>query len=345
MQIGERGARWLRGLALFGAVAALLAGAWAWHTFVEMENLHTVVPGELYRSGQPRPEQLARWSETLGLRAVLRLKSDGATAEGEQQVLSERGIQLVRLRLSGQRAPTRAELLELLDLLARAPRPLLVHCDAGADRTGLAVALALLQEGRSPSEARRQFGLRYRHLGAVLGSPLADVLDEYAAWLAQTRSLHSPERLRAWISYVYVPDHYLAYIEADAPKDPIPPGRALELRVSVRNASPRAIPLAARPERGAALGAVLSGHPDGLWWAEVRDESLEPGETRELFLELPPLEPGAYELRLDLAEDDGSGDLRWFQRMGSPPFVRWIHVSAIGEDGESEAGERVPAPR
>ena len=71
--------------------------------------------------------------------------------------------------------------------------------------------------------------------------------------------------------------------------------------------------------------------------------SLEPGETRELFLELPPLEPGAYELRLDLAEDDGSGDLRWFQRMGSPPFVSWIHVSATGR--ESEAGKRVPVPR
>jgi Tyrosine phosphatase family len=344
---GARSGASLRAAAGVLALAVALVGLWIVHTFVWMENLHEVVPGDLYRSGQPRPEQLSGWIEELKLQAVLRLKEDGATAEPEREVLDERGVELLSVRLSGQRPPTRAELLSLLDALEGAPRPLLVHCDAGADRTGLATALALLLEGRSPSEARNQFGVRYRHFGALFGSPLSAVLDQYAQWLAGSGALHTPERLRAWVRYVYVPLYYLAQIEVSGLPPVIPAGQPLHLDAQVTNASGMDLPLASDPHRGAALGAVLSSHGDQVWWAESGEGPLAPGETREVSLELPALAPGAYELRLDLAEADRSGDLRWFQRMGSTPFRAWLSV-AERRGGSARAapgsGPSLPAP-
>lgn len=338
----EQGIGWGRAAAGLAALVVLLVGLWAVQRFVVMENLDTVVPGELYRSGQPSPDQLEDWIDAFGLNSVLRLKGDGAQAEAEREVLARRGVELIAVRLSGQRPPTRRELLDLLDALARAPRPLLVHCDAGADRTGLAAALALLLQGQGVSDARSQFALRYRHLGALLGSPLSDVLDEYASWLGASGSEHSPERLRAWIRYVYVPLYYAAQIDVPGLPAELPAGEPTRLRVRVTNASPHSIPLGDDPRQGVALGAVISSRADRIWWAETPEEQLESGESRELEIDLPPLDPGVVELRLDLAEDDGTGDLRWFQRMGSEPFQAWLHVT---QPGSGAVGAAEPAAR
>jgi undecaprenyl-diphosphatase len=54
---------------------------------------------------------------------------------------------------------------ELLELFAMAPRPVLLHCQAGADRSGLAAALwKTMIDGAPASEARRQLSLRYGHV-------------------------------------------------------------------------------------------------------------------------------------------------------------------------------------
>ncbi|MDB6454459.1 tyrosine-protein phosphatase [Falsirhodobacter sp. 20TX0035] len=49
-------------------------------------------------------------------------------------------------------------------LLRAAPKPVLIHCMSGADRTGLASALLLANLNHDEDAAERQISFRYGHI-------------------------------------------------------------------------------------------------------------------------------------------------------------------------------------
>jgi protein tyrosine/serine phosphatase len=60
---------------------------------------------------------------------------------------------------------TEAQAAELVQLMRDAPKPVLIHCQGGADRTGLASALYLAAiEKRSESAAKGQMSIIYGHI-------------------------------------------------------------------------------------------------------------------------------------------------------------------------------------
>lgn len=64
------------------------------------------------------------------------------------------------------------EARQLATLLRDAPKPLLIHCRSGSDRTGLASAIYLNQVANIDQEtAERQLSLRFGHIGIPLVSP------------------------------------------------------------------------------------------------------------------------------------------------------------------------------
>jgi protein tyrosine/serine phosphatase len=99
-----------------------------------LPNLFRVSP-DIYRSAQPEAAGMHS-AEALGIRTVLSLRTsntDPELAEG------------TRLRL--ERAPAAAwnigdqQVIAALRLINMAPKPILVHCLHGADRTGLVIAM------------------------------------------------------------------------------------------------------------------------------------------------------------------------------------------------------------
>ncbi|MBC7478983.1 MAG: tyrosine-protein phosphatase [Pseudorhodobacter sp.] len=133
---------------------------WMWR------NLHRIGP-QVYRSNQPSARQLAALHRKVGLKTVLNLR--GATDQSfylfEAETCQKLGIDLVDLPLSASRAPSRALLEQLYAMLRDLPRPLLVHCKSGADRTGLAAFMYQLLVEHQPFEvARRQLSFRYLHV-------------------------------------------------------------------------------------------------------------------------------------------------------------------------------------
>jgi hypothetical protein len=57
------------------------------------------------------------------------------------------------------------DLNAIMIILRNAPKPILIHCKSGADRTGLIAALyQYVQEGRSAEEAASQLSIVYGHL-------------------------------------------------------------------------------------------------------------------------------------------------------------------------------------
>ncbi len=105
-----------------------------------------VAPG-LYRSGELTPAQLARLQKEYGLRRVVSLLNPAAPESlREREAAAALGEEWVNVPLPGNGASSAAQRRSILDhLLEPDAGPTLVHCAAGVNRTGLAVALYRLQ--------------------------------------------------------------------------------------------------------------------------------------------------------------------------------------------------------
>jgi uncharacterized protein (TIGR01244 family) len=122
-------------------------------------NFRTVVAGRVYRSGQLSPERLRAEISEHGIRTVLNLQGrdrgeDVHDAEGP--VCESAGATYIKVPLSAGQLPTPSRVERLVKALDSAQYPLLIHCRAGADRSGLVAALYLaLREGVPPAQAHR----------------------------------------------------------------------------------------------------------------------------------------------------------------------------------------------
>ncbi|NIK89165.1 protein tyrosine/serine phosphatase [Rhizomicrobium palustre] len=125
-------------------------------------NCHWIVPGEAARSAQP---YMGFWEHHLrsnGIRSIINLR--GAHPEWgwwqkEAWCCRRLRIKHFNLSMNSRRLPTRVLLLGLLETFDAAPRPFLIKCSGGQDRTSLASALFLLHRygWMAEEEATKQF--------------------------------------------------------------------------------------------------------------------------------------------------------------------------------------------
>ncbi|MFN4202628.1 MAG: dual specificity protein phosphatase family protein [Tabrizicola sp.] len=149
------------------ALVALLAfgGYLGWRQWTG--NFATVVAGEVYRSNQPTPERLAGYARDHGIRSVLNLRGADPGAdwyEAERKAAADLGLTLIDFPMSANRELSREQADTLLALLRDAPKPMLIHCRSGADRTGLAsVVYKAMVAGVDEDMAERQLSIRFGH--------------------------------------------------------------------------------------------------------------------------------------------------------------------------------------
>jgi hypothetical protein len=327
--------RWQpRKRAALALLALVLAGALI--VFRERlfgRNLHEVIPGGVYRSAQLTAPQLETLIDELSLRSVVNLR--GLDREeswyGEQErVVAARGVAHQGVRLSATRLPSPQKLEQLAKILETAERPLLLHCGAGSDRSGLGASLVLLLAGESVERARAEFALRYGFVGFLSGSDLPHWLDLYAAWLAARGEASSPPAVHRFLTEGYIPYFYKASIEIVTLPRILEVDRATPAIFRVTNRSPQ--PWRFRPGDvlGVHLGAELrSLDPERPFERSARgdtpDRSFAPGESAEIPLSLPPLPaPGRYRLRIDLVDEL----VAWFADMGSQPLELELEARA-----------------
>ena len=143
-------------VALFGAYTWVHGGG----------NFHEVEKGVVYRSAWLGAEKMEQAINRLGVKSVLNLCGEHPGVdwyEGEVEVSRRRGIKFVSMGLSANTALDAAQLAKLTDVLRDAPKPLLIHCRAGSDRTGLASAIYVATSGGSYHDAQNQLSLYYGH--------------------------------------------------------------------------------------------------------------------------------------------------------------------------------------
>jgi len=160
-------------LAALIAVVAISGGALA-ATHLN-NNFHAIVAGEAYRSAQPTADEIRAYRDKYRIATIVNLRGAApghAWYDEEVKAANELGIRHIDFPMNARTELTQQQSLALIALLQSAPKPVLIHCKEGADRTGLAAALylAVLARANEPvSEA--QLSVRYGHIGIPLVGP------------------------------------------------------------------------------------------------------------------------------------------------------------------------------
>ena len=138
-------------------------------------NFAAVVPGEVYRSSQPTAAAIVNYARRYGIRTIINLRGrheKEAWYEEETATAKRLGIGLVDFPMVADRRLDVERAARLVAILKDAPRPILIHCRSGADRTGLASVIYLAKIAKVDEEmAERQLSVRYGHIGIPLLSP------------------------------------------------------------------------------------------------------------------------------------------------------------------------------
>ena len=174
-------------LVIAAGVLALLGGVYA---FVRStSNLHVVEAGVVYRSGQMPAGRLAELLRKEGIKSVINLRGAHAGEpwyDQERDCVRQAGGRLLDYPFSARKELTRQQLKEISELVRSAPKPVLIHCLGGADRTGLVCAVYCVDRGAASPPA--QLSVRYGHFPYLLWEDAAAMdlsLDHYLRVIAE----------------------------------------------------------------------------------------------------------------------------------------------------------------
>jgi protein tyrosine/serine phosphatase len=152
--------RWISSLFL---LLVAYAGYQVWNG-----NFHEVIAGEYYRSAQLSPEHLESRIQQYGIKSIINLRGGepGVQSYDQEVAVSDKlGVAYTSFPISAHHQLTDERVQELLAVMKSAPKPLLVHCLSGADRTGLASVIYLQQvAGVDEETAEWQLSPLYGHI-------------------------------------------------------------------------------------------------------------------------------------------------------------------------------------
>lgn len=141
-------------------------------------NFHWIEPGKAARASQAYAGFLKPFLKSRGLRAVINLRGSNPSFRWwryETSVCARAGIVHRDVKLNSRQLPTQEMLSDLLRAFEAVPKPFLLKCSGGQDRTSFAAALYLLD---------------IKGWGA-----LGDALAQFSRW----PHLHLPRREQRWL--------------------------------------------------------------------------------------------------------------------------------------------------
>jgi tyrosine-protein phosphatase SIW14 len=112
------------------------------------------VTDHLYRGAQPSAQGFAELKH-LGVGIIVNLRDDRDEQEKEERTVETLGLRYVAIPWNARRLPTDTQMADFLDLLRVNPKTtIFVHCQLGADRTGVMIAAyRIADENWTPRQA------------------------------------------------------------------------------------------------------------------------------------------------------------------------------------------------
>lgn len=159
-------------LTLIGSLG-LSCGAYA--AYLQLSgNFHPVIDGQLYRSAQPTADQLASYVKANGIKTVINLRGyhpGSKWYDREVAMAKDLGVEHIDFGMSASKMISPQKAAEIVALMAAAPKPILIHCQSGADRSGLVAALYVKKvAGLDDYRAQGQLSFFYGHIGIPIVS-------------------------------------------------------------------------------------------------------------------------------------------------------------------------------
>jgi len=199
-------------------LAVFLIGWLGWYVLGVLENFAVVIPDRIYRSSQLTANAIQDYTIRYGLRTIINLRGSNPDCSWywEEIATAERlGLEHYDIGVDS-RYPYHDEIRDVIETLETCPRPVLLHCNSGVDRTGTmaTVALLLLEDRMTPALAEAQFGLRYLQLPwRNNATTQRQFFDLYRYWLSENNLPHTRANFRYWALDVYQrpPDETLDY--------------------------------------------------------------------------------------------------------------------------------------
>jgi len=185
--------KWIKRLSLALVLAVLVPflALYAIYSVVQYGgNFHAIEPGQVYRSAQVDKDELATQIQKVGVKSILNLRGGSVSAKWYAEELATAqslGVAYFQFPLSAGVALSGDQMQKVLALIEQAPKPILIHCNAGADRTGLVAAIYLANQGASMERVQEALSLRYGHFPYLHWSSYVAMDHSLEAFLA-TRS-------------------------------------------------------------------------------------------------------------------------------------------------------------
>jgi protein tyrosine/serine phosphatase len=137
-------------------------------------NFHTVIAGEFYRSAQPSAKQLEKYVTDHGIKTVINLRGQSESRWYRDEIAKAEalGVRHIDFKMSSSETVTSEVADQLIDIMKSAPKPILIHCKAGADRSGIVSAIYSRSiAGWNEESAERQLSMYFGHIGIPYLSP------------------------------------------------------------------------------------------------------------------------------------------------------------------------------
>ena len=143
----------------------------------EQGNFHTVAEERVYRSRQLDQGELIHYIKRYKIQSILNLRGTNKGSDwyqDEVRVTHELGITHHDYGISANRDVSDEDLNAILGILRDAPKPILIHCKFGSDRSGLIAALYQYTMGhKTAEEASGQLSILYGHFPFLWNSTAA----------------------------------------------------------------------------------------------------------------------------------------------------------------------------
>lgn len=179
-----------------------------WISFVlhniATDNFHPVIVGKVYRSAQLSPMQLDSYIKAYHIKSIINLRNDVKNTnllQDEIAIAKKNNIAYYLIQLPPHKTPKVSDLKLLVRVLNTAPQPILIHCKAGADRTGLASAISIiLSDDKYINDFEDQISWHYNvYSGSTIGY---QVMNNYLDWLVANHKANSKENFLIWLNGV-----------------------------------------------------------------------------------------------------------------------------------------------